>query len=226
MANERLDDAAERFRTRMSAHVDRVRTYRPFDRWRTAPVKEESRKEVLSTHYFDVDLVSMDAENIGHFARYVLRENDGDTVAILAVTDDGKIPLVEQFRIPSHSWTLELPAGHAIKKNERPLDVARRKLRDEAGYEAETFDQFIRFINTPSFSTQHTVVYRATGLSEADRSMIGPESPVSNVRLIDVDEAYEMVLNGDIVDAKSVIAIQHEHIVRLERGIIGLGMPR
>lgn len=220
MGKDSIKKKTKKIKQTASDLIDRAKTYRPFDRWRTAPIKEESRKQVLSTHYFDVDLVSLEAENIGHFARYVLRENDGDTVAVLAITDDGRIPLVEQYRIPNHSWTLELPAGHAVKKNERALDVARRKLRDEAGYEAESFDQFLRFVNTPSFSTQHTVVYRATGLKEVERTMIGPESPVSNVRLVPVQEAYEMVLNGTIVDAKSVIAIQHEHIKMLEEGVI------
>lgn len=220
MGKDSIKKKTKKIKQTASDLIDRAKTYRPFDRWRTAPIKEESRKQVLSTHYFDVDLVSLEAENIGHFARYVLRENDGDTVAVLAITDDGRIPLVEQYRIPNHSWTLELPAGHAVKKNERALDVARRKLRDEAGYEAESFDQFLRFVNTPSFSTQHTVVYRATGLKEVERTMIGPESPVSNVRLVPVQEAYEMVLNGTIVDAKSVIAIQHEHIKMLEEGLI------
>lgn len=220
MDKDSIKKKTKKIKQTASDLIDRAKTYRPFDRWRTAPIKEESRKQVLSTHYFDVDLVSLEAENIGHFARYVLRENDGDTVAVLAITDDGRIPLVEQYRIPNHSWTLELPAGHAVKKNERALDVARRKLRDEAGYEAESFDQFVRFVNTPSFSTQHTVVYRATGLKEVERTMIGPESPVSNVRLVPVQEAYEMVLNGTIVDAKSVIAIQHEHIKMLEEGLI------
>ncbi|MFR0556796.1 NUDIX domain-containing protein [Pseudoscardovia radai] len=220
MGKDSIKKKTKKIKQTASDLIDRAKTYRPFDRWRTAPIKEESRKQVLSTHYFDVDLVSLEAENIGHFARYVLRENDGDTVAVLAITDDGRIPLVEQYRIPNHSWTLELPAGHAVKKNERALDVARRKLRDEAGYEAESFDQFVRFVNTPSFSTQHTVVYRATGLKEVERTMIGPESPVSNVRLVPVQEAYEMVLNGTIVDAKSVIAIQHEHIKMLEEGLI------
>lgn len=220
MGKDSIKKKTKKIKQTASDLIDHAKTYRPFDRWRTAPIKEESRKQVLSTHYFDVDLVSLEAENIGHFARYVLRENDGDTVAVLAITDDGRIPLVEQYRIPNHSWTLELPAGHAVKKNERALDVARRKLRDEAGYEAESFDQFLRFVNTPSFSTQHTVVYRATGLKEVERMMIGPESPVSNVRLVPVQEAYEMVLNGTIVDAKSVIAIQHEHIKMLEEGLI------
>lgn len=220
MGKDSIKKKTKKIKQTASDLIDRAKTYRPFDRWRTAPIKEESRKQVLSTHYFDVDLVSLEAENIGHFARYVLRENDGDTVAVLAITDDGRIPLVEQYRIPNHSWTLELPAGHAVKKNERALDVARRKLRDEAGYEADSFDQFVRFVNTPSFSTQHTVVYRATGLKEVERTMIGPESPVSNVRLVPVQEAYEMVLNGTIVDAKSVIAIQHEHIKMLEEGLI------
>ena len=216
MDSETFKATKSKIKKTASELLDKAKTYRPFDRWRSAPVKEEARKQVLSTHYFDIDLVSMEAENIGQFDRYVLRENDGDTVAVLAITDDGRIPLVEQFRIPNHSWTLELPAGHAVTKDERPLDVARRKLREEAGFEAQTFDQFLRFVNTPSFSTQHTAIYRATGLKPAERAMLGPESPVSNVRLVPIQDAYEMVLNGTIVDAKSVIAIQHEHILMLE----------
>ena len=190
-------------------------TYRPFDPWRPTPVKEESRKQIVETHYFNVDRVAFSSAQVGQFERFILHENNGDTVGVLAVTADGKIPFVEQYRIPTHRWTLEIPAGHANAPSEQYLDVASRKLREEVGYEASKLTQFTRFINTPSFSTQYTALYLATGLKEVDRSAIGPETPRPAVRLYTQQEAMEMVTNGTIVDAKTIIAI-----LRLHEGLL------
>ena len=190
-------------------------TYRPFDPWRPTPVKEESRKQIVETHYFNVDRVALSSAQVGQFERFIMHENNGDTVGVLAVTADGKIPFVEQYRIPTHRWTLEIPAGHANAPSEQYLDVASRKLREEAGYEASKLTQFTRFINTPSFSSQYTALYLATGLTEVDRSTIGPETPRSAVRLYTQQEAMEMVTNGTIVDAKTIIAI-----LRLHEGLL------
>lgn len=161
----------------------------------------------METHYFNVDHVSYESNQIGSFERYFVQELNGDTVAVLAVTEDGMIPLVEQYRIANHRWTLEIPAGHANNPSERPTDVAKRKLAEEAGFDADKFTQFTRFMNTPSYSTQHTSIFFATGLKPVSRQEIGPETPRSDVRLVSVDEAYEMVVNGTILDAKTVIAI-------------------
>ena len=68
-------------------------TYRQFDPWRPSPVKEISRRQIVETHYFNVDHVSYESNQIGSFERYFVQENNGDTVAVLAVTDDGMIPL-------------------------------------------------------------------------------------------------------------------------------------
>ena len=69
-------------------------------------------------------------------------------------------------------------------------------------------------MNTPSFSTQHTIIYRATGLAEVRRGTLGPESPSSAAREIPLDKAYELALNGTIVDAKSIIGILNEYTRR------------
>ena len=186
-------------------------TYRRFDPWRPAPVEEEARTQIVNSHYFNVDHVSFHSPEIGHFERDMLQESIGDTVGVIASTDDGSIPFIEQYRLPTHRWTLEIPCGHAKDSTEHPKDIAIRKLRDEVGYEAKNFSQFGRFINTPSFSAQHTVLFYATGLTAVERKGLGPETPRSNVRLYTLDEAYHLVINGTIVDAKSVIAILRLH---------------
>ena len=42
-------------------------TFRRFDPWRPAPVKEEARHQVMHSHYFNVDQVSFDSSQVGHF---------------------------------------------------------------------------------------------------------------------------------------------------------------
>ena len=145
-------------------------TYRQFDPWRPSPVKEISRRQIVETHYFNVDHVSYESNQIGSFERYFVQENNGDTVAELA---------------------------------------------EEAGFDATKLTQFTRFMNTPSYSTQHTAIFFATGLTPASRQEIGPETPRSDVRMVSVDDAYEMVVNGTIVDAKTMVAI-----LRLKSGTL------
>ncbi|MCI1219863.1 MAG: NUDIX hydrolase [Bifidobacterium sp.] len=187
-------------------------TYRRFDPWRPAPVEEKSRRTVIDSHYFGVDHVTFSSPESGPFERDLLHENIGDTIGVLAITSDGRIPFIEQYRLPTHRWTLEIPCGHAKTPGERPHDIAVRKLRDEAGYAAKRLTQFTRFINTPSFSAQHTVLFYATGLVPAPiASELGPETPRPRVRLYTPAEAYHMVVNGTIVDAKSVIAVLRMH---------------
>ena len=90
-------------------------TYRQFDPWRPSPVKEISRRQIVETHYFNVDHVSYESNQIGSFERYFVQENNGDTVAVLAVTDDGMIPLVEQYRQPS------LDVGDSGRSRQQPV---------------------------------------------------------------------------------------------------------
>jgi ADP-ribose pyrophosphatase len=161
----------------------------------------------MDAYYFSVEKVDLSAPNFGHFSRKILREKMGDTVAVLALTEERTIPFVEQYRIPTHRWTLEVPAGHALSPDEKPAEVAARKLREEAGLEATELSQIYRFINTPSFSTQHTALFLARNLTDVSRTEIGPESQRSSVRYISLDDAYDMVLNGTIIDAKSIIAV-------------------
>ena len=52
-------------------------TYRQFDPWRPSPVKEISRRQIVETHYFNVDHVSYESNQIGSFERYFVQENNG-----------------------------------------------------------------------------------------------------------------------------------------------------
>ena len=59
-----------------------------------------------------------------------------DYVGILAITIDGKIPLIEQYRLACNTTTLELPGG-LLKKDEVPANCAVRELIEEVGLKAD-----------------------------------------------------------------------------------------
>jgi ADP-ribose pyrophosphatase len=59
-----------------------------------------------------------------------------DYIAIVALTPDGRIPIVRQYRPALERFTLELPAG-MVDKGESPADCAQRELLEETGYPAK-----------------------------------------------------------------------------------------
>ncbi|HKN01902.1 MAG TPA: NUDIX hydrolase [Candidatus Binataceae bacterium] len=60
-----------------------------------------------------------------------------DYVAILAVTADGRFPLVHQFRPAIEGFTWELPSG-MVDADESPIETCRRELFEESGFAALT----------------------------------------------------------------------------------------
>lgn len=69
---------------------------------------------------------------------YVARRAARGAVFVLAVTPSRCLVLVEQFRIPAHSRTLELPAGilgdTPATADETPEACALRELEEETGF--------------------------------------------------------------------------------------------
>jgi 8-oxo-dGTP pyrophosphatase MutT (NUDIX family) len=58
-----------------------------------------------------------------------------DYLAIVALTPDGKIPIVRQFRPAVERFTWELPAG-MVDQGETPQECCVRELKEETGFSA------------------------------------------------------------------------------------------
>jgi len=99
---------------------------------------------------------------------YVDRVNTTGAALILAVTAEQKILLVEQFRIPVHARTIELPAGIIGDEpgfsNESQAEAARRELLEETGYAADNFVSLMTGPSCSGLTSERVTLFRASGL--------------------------------------------------------------
>lgn len=96
---------------------------------------------------------------------YASRTNDVRAVVILA-EHQGKVVLVEQYRVPVGQRCLELPAG--LVGDEDPEasveDTAVKELEEETGFTAERIESLGEFHSSPGMLSEGFTLVRATGL--------------------------------------------------------------
>jgi len=131
--------------------------------------------------------------------------------AVVALDDDGNVLMVRQHRIAVGRVTLEIPAGKKDSPDEDPLVTARRELSEETGCTAENWRELTALDTTPGFCTECIHLYLATGL-KAGASHPDEDEFVSVTRL-PLEEAFRLVMNGTIRDAKTCMGILMAHSI-------------
>jgi ADP-ribose pyrophosphatase len=122
-------------------------------------------------------------------------------VAVVALTDDGRICLVRQYRTSLARVTVEIPAGK-LDPGEDPLACARRELKEETGMEASQMAFLTTIATSDGFTDELIHIYMATGLSFA--SSAPDDDEFINVDLVPLSELIDAVLDGRIEDCKTV----------------------
>jgi ADP-ribose pyrophosphatase len=126
-------------------------------------------------------------------------------VAVIALTDDGRMVMVEQFRHGTRKSSLELPSG-VVDEGERPEDAARRELREETGCEGGEPRVLGCVELNPSWQSTpvHAVLIegvRRAGEKDED------EGEDIRVRLVPVAEVRRRVGAGEIDTAATLCAL-------------------
>lgn len=126
-------------------------------------------------------------------------------VAVLPITDDGKVIIEHQFRYPVNEVLFEIPAGKLDSKDEDKLEAVKRELREETGYTASEWIELGDLYPTPAYSDEVIRLYIAKGLEKGDRELDDDE--FIDVEMVSLSDLVEDVMNGRIKDAKTQIAI-------------------
>lgn len=144
----------------------------------------------------------------GHW-EYVQRVNSTGAAIIVAVTPERKLVLVEQYRIPCHARTLEMPAGIVGDEpgtgDESHIEAARRELLEETGYAAAEIKPVVTGAASAGLAGELVTLFVATGLRrEGTGGGIGHERiKVHEVPLEGIDEwLRHKAAEGMLVDPK------------------------
>ncbi|MGM9922122.1 MAG: NUDIX hydrolase [Bhargavaea sp.] len=127
-------------------------------------------------------------------------------VALIPITDDGKLVMVEQYRKALGTTLLEVPAGK-LEPGEAPEVTARRELEEETGYSCDDLEPVATFATSPGFADETIHLFVATGLRKVDNPAAGDEDEFVELLEIPLDEAVAMLDKGEIRDAKTAFAI-------------------
>lgn len=124
--------------------------------------------------------------------------------AIVAVDEQKRVCLLNQFRHAANGWIRELPAGK-IDNCEPPFDTAQRELAEEAGKQATNWKYLGKYFSSPGVFTEIIHLYLATGLTDAGSRP--EEHEVFQVEWRPLAEAVEMIHRGELSDGKSIIGV-------------------
>ena len=166
-------------------------------------------KTLSSKTIYEGKIISLTLEEVelpdGNRAQRELVQHSG-AVALIPLTDDGKLVLVKQYRKSLNRMLIEIPAGR-IEVGEDPEVTAIRELEEETGYGARKVTYIQSFATSPGFANEIIHLYLAENLYEIVNPAAGDEDEFIEVLEVTIDEAEQLVASGEIFDAKTAFAV-------------------
>ena len=159
-------------------------------------------QKIFSGLIFDVERDRLREESGAEIVREVVRHPGG--AGGLPLFADGRVALVKQYRHPARHELLEIPAGR-IEDGETPAACAAREIEAEIGARVGQLEKLAEFYSTPGFCEEKLYVYLATDLVPVPSNLDDDE--VIEVVHLSLDEAVRMARQGEIEDAKTIIAL-------------------
>jgi ADP-ribose pyrophosphatase len=127
-------------------------------------------------------------------------------VAIIPITKEKKIILVEQYRKPLERSLVEIPAGK-LEKGEEPQVTALRELEEETGYTTDKLTYLTSFYTSPGFADELLHIYVAEDVEKVDNPLSTDEDEFVELLECSLEEANQLIQEKRIMDAKTAYAI-------------------
>lgn len=129
-------------------------------------------------------------------------------VAVIPITAEGKIVLVEQYRKAIESLSIEIPAGKLeIGEHADPMAAALRELEEEVGLTGR-LELLYDFYTAIGFCNEKIKLYLAHDLERVENPRPQDEDEFLELHQVTLSQAEEMIKTGKILDAKTIMAIQ------------------
>lgn len=128
-------------------------------------------------------------------------------VAIVALDDQNRIALVEQYRPSVRRRLRELPAGILDFHEEDELTAAKRELQEEAGLAADDWGVLIDVVTSPGFAEEAVRIYLARGLSEVEQPEAEDEEADMEFSWLPLEEARAAVMRGEFLNSIAITGI-------------------
>ncbi|KIN31971.1 ADP-ribose pyrophosphatase [Bacillus subtilis] len=168
--------------------------------------KTIAKEQIFSGKVIDLYVEDVELPN-GKASKREIVKHPG-AVAVLAVTDEGKIIMVKQFRKPLERTIVEIPAGK-LEKGEEPEYTALRELEEETGYTAKKLTKITAFYTSPGFADEIVHVFLAEELSVLEEKRELDEDEFVEVMEVTLEDALKLIESREVYDAKTAYAIQY-----------------
>lgn len=165
-----------------------------------------SSSTVVDSRYFRLRKDAVELPDGTQIGDYYVREGRGFSV-VFALTPDGRVVMVRQFKYGIGRMVLELPAGF-IDEGEEPADCAKRELAEETGYVADSIEYVRSFATEPSNSAFQMHLFLARGARKAVAQQLDPTESIE-VELHGIGEVRAMIARGEIDVAPQVAAMYY-----------------
>jgi ADP-ribose pyrophosphatase len=163
-------------------------------------------KKIASTTIYDGKILRLEVDEVllpdgKKSKRECIRHSGGSAVLFVK---DNKVALVKQFRYVYGKELYEIPAGK-VNKGEDHMISAARELEEETGYRTNKLVHLCDIYPTPGYTDEIIHIYFADSGEYVGQKL--DDGEFLNYQFVDIKEVVNMIDNGEICDAKTVVAI-------------------
>jgi len=176
----------------------------------TIPTEPRSRRLIYQGSVVELGLETVKLPNDEIIAMEIVRHPGG--AVILARDNEENICLIRWFRHAANSWIWELPTG--IAESFEPIQsTAMREFKEKTGCTAGKWRSLGSLLSTPGFCTERLHIFIATDIT---KGLSAPAPHEFEIHWLAAKEVIEMAVNGEIEDAKSIVALFRAFADRLK----------
>ena len=136
--------------------------------------------------------------------REIIRHNGG--AAIFCLNEKNEVLLERQFRYAYNDVIYEIPAGK-LEKNEDPYLAALRELEEETGFKASRLESLGKIYPTCGYTNEIIYLFLANDYVKTNTHFDDDE--VIETLWVSIDKLKQMILDGEINDAKTICALNN-----------------